>query len=73
MIRDLMDLLAENKTPTNANPFPLRVSSTSSPSFTIILAIQVFYNVLYQEIQKLPYNNLSGHNLTRGNNRLFTP
>lgn len=61
----LQDLLEENERIRDGNPSPFRIRSTTTPSFTIFPAIQVFYNALCEESKRLPHDNVSGQNLTR--------
>lgn len=65
-LQDLLDLLNEDEAPLDNSKFPLKTRSTSSPPLSLFPTVQVFYNIMCEEIRHLPNNTLSGRNLTSG-------
>lgn len=44
--------------------FPLKTHSRPSPPLSLFPAVQVFHNIMCEEIRRLPHNSLSGRNIS---------
>ncbi|XP_044135914.1 uncharacterized protein LOC122927779 [Bufo gargarizans] len=60
---DLMDLLRENESETGRRCFTLNKPSLLTPSFNLFPNIQLFFQAIVHEIQKLKPDCLQGRNL----------
>ncbi|XP_073516867.1 uncharacterized protein [Phyllobates terribilis] len=61
---DLLELLRDNQAYQGRQKFPHRLPSKILPSLSMVPAVFTFFEVMKDEIRRLPANNLSHQNLT---------
>ncbi|XP_073516270.1 uncharacterized protein [Phyllobates terribilis] len=64
VFRDLLELLEDNQSYQGRKKFPHRLPSNILPSLSLVPAVSTFFEVMKDEIRRLPVNNISHQHLT---------